>query len=126
LPPSGIAPLSVARPAAKAPLLAVRVQGTDKDPIPAASRHLTNRQAANLDLVLARGGSMTNADARSLAAAVRRETADAVASTGATGIFLYASVPQGLAMLLGHEWNALPPTTMFEYQEAAYRPSLTV
>lgn len=123
---SGLAPLSVVRPTEKVPVLAVCIQGTDKDPIPAAARHLADRPAARLELVLARGGDMTNADGRSFAEWVRREVAAAVVTTGAPEIFVYASVPQALGMLIGYEWNALPPTTLFEYDRTAYWPSLSI
>jgi hypothetical protein len=72
-------------------------------------------------LVTERG--ITNAVAVSLAAQIRTEIAQVVASKPITEIHLFASVPQALATMIGRRVNAFPPVQLYEYDGREYHPS---
>lgn len=58
----------------------------------------------------------------------RDRIAAAVREHRATQVHLFFAAPAGAALLLGHSWNTLPPTTLYEYvpAEAAYYPTMTL
>jgi hypothetical protein len=66
---------------------------------------------------------MTNADARAIAMQVRRELTRAVSDYGISEVHLFAAVPQALAVMLGHNFNAMPPVQIYEYEGGKYQPS---
>jgi hypothetical protein len=66
---------------------------------------------------------MTNADARAIARQVRRELSSAISDYGISEIHVFAAVPQALAMMLGHNLNAMPPVQLYEYDGREYQPS---
>ena len=66
---------------------------------------------------------MTNADARSIANQIRRELSRAVSDYGISEIHLFVAIPQALAIMLGHSFNAMPPVQLYEYEGGEYYPS---
>lgn len=66
---------------------------------------------------------MTNAHARSIADQVCREIAGTVSDYGISEIHLFAAIPQALAIMLGHGFNAMPPVQIYGYERGEYRPS---
>jgi hypothetical protein len=54
---------------------------------------------------------------------VRRELSRAVSDYGISEIHLFAAVPQALAVMLGHGFNAMPPVHIYEYDGEEYHPS---
>lgn len=44
---------------------------------------------------------------------------------GAPRAHLYMAAPAALAMMLGHQWNLMPPTTVYEHLRSGYAPTLT-
>ncbi len=67
--------------------------------------------------------SMSNADACAIARQVRRELGRAVSEYGISEVHLFAAIPQGLATMIGHNLNAMPPVHLYEYDDGEYRPS---
>lgn len=57
--------------------------------------------------------------------AVRNEVRDAAVSNGANKIHLFTLCPAGVALMLGHQWNVMPPTVLYEYAAGTYHPTLT-
>jgi hypothetical protein len=39
---------------------------------------------------------------------------------------LYLAAPAALAMMLGHQWNLMPPTTVYEHLRTGYAPTLSL
>lgn len=72
---------------------------------------------------LSAASHMTNAHAQSIASQVRRELGRAVSDYGISEIHLFAAIPQALAVMLGHSFNAMPPVQLYEYEGGEYRPS---
>lgn len=72
---------------------------------------------------LSAASHMTSADARSIADQVRRKLACAVSDYGISEVHLFAAIPQALAVMLGHGFNAMPPVQLYEYEGGEYRPS---
>lgn len=66
---------------------------------------------------------MTNADASAMAKQVRRELSQAVSNYGISEVHLFAAIPQALAVMLGHGFNAMPPVQLYEYKGGEYHPS---
>lgn len=66
---------------------------------------------------------MTNADARSIANQIRRELSRTVSDYGISEVHLFAAVPQALAVMLGHGFNAMPSVQLYEYEGGEYHPS---
>jgi len=66
--------------------------------------------------------------AASMAVAVRDEARLLLEQADTERIHLFLAVPGGLALLLGHRWNALRPTTVYEHLGAGrgYVPTLEV
>jgi hypothetical protein len=38
-------------------------------------------------------------------------------------VHIFAAVPQAVAMMIGHNLNAMPPVQLYEYDRGEYRPS---
>ena len=56
--------------------------------------------------------------------AARELTRSAVAEAGATHVHVFFICPAAVALMLGHQWNMLPPTTVYEYT-TTYVPTAT-
>lgn len=52
---------------------------------------------------------------------IRKEAA----STNARLIHLFMLCPAGIALMLGHQWNVMPDTTIYEFDAGTYRPTIT-
>jgi hypothetical protein len=59
-----------------------------------------------------------------MALQVRAEIAKAVERRGIRQIHLFAAVPQGLMLLIGHHMNATVPIQLYEYDGQHYQASL--
>lgn len=57
---------------------------------------------------------------RSAREAVRAE----VRSTRATRVHLFMSAPAAAALMLGHQWNVMPSTMVYEFDRTSYFPTL--
>jgi hypothetical protein len=60
------------------------------------------------------------------ARSAREQARKAVTDAGATQVHLYLAAPAALAMMLGHQWNLMPPTTIYEHQRPGYFRTITV
>jgi len=58
-----------------------------------------------------------------MALQVRKAIADAVANYPINETHLFGSMPQGLAMMIGHHMNASRPIQLYEYDGTNYYPS---
>jgi hypothetical protein len=69
----------------------------------------------------------SSADANGLAVAIRDAVRGSLTATD-TELYLFLGTPAGLALLIGHRWNRLRPTTVFEHLGAGlgYAPTFTV
>lgn len=45
---------------------------------------------------------------------------------GARRVHLFMAVPAGVALMLGHNWNLMPATTVYEHMGTSYEPTLTL
>ncbi|MDE0304235.1 MAG: SAVED domain-containing protein [Albidovulum sp.] len=61
------------------------------------------------------------AEAQASASLIKRTIDKFVARLQPNGIQLYTACPAALAVVLGHRWNAMPPTQLHEYLHAARR-----
>jgi hypothetical protein len=111
-------------------VLYVEISTGDKIVRDGVRRHVSRTGASPLKYLrftpgpeLGAAAHMTNADARSIADQVRRELARAVSDYGISEIHLFAAVPQALAVMLGHGFNAMPPVQLYEYAGGEYHPS---
>jgi hypothetical protein len=59
------------------------------------------------------------------ARAARDHARNAVAGIGSTRVHFFIAAPTGLAMMLGHQWNLMPATTIYEHLRPGYTPTLT-
>ena len=57
-------------------------------------------------------------EAQASATLIKRTIDESVARLQPSGIQLYAACPAALAVVLGHRWNAMPPTQLHEYVPA--------
>jgi len=55
----------------------------------------------------------------------REQARRAANNAGTTRAHLYMAAPAALAMMLGHQWNLMPPTTIYEHLRTGYAPTLT-
>ena len=60
-------------------------------------------------------------EAQASASLIKRTIDESVAHLQPRGITLYAACPAALAVVLGHRWNAMPPTQLHEYVQAERR-----
>jgi hypothetical protein len=58
--------------------------------------------------------------------AARARIRDAVKRTGAPRLHLFFAAPQGAVLMLGHHWNLMPPTTVYEHLGSTYAPTMTI
>jgi hypothetical protein len=58
--------------------------------------------------------------------AARTELRHRLAPTKTPRLHLFLAAPAGSALLLGHHWNLLPPTLVYEHLDPSYAPTLTV
>jgi hypothetical protein len=58
--------------------------------------------------------------------AARAAILAAVSQTTASRLHLFLAAPAGAALTLGHHWNLLPPTTVYEHLGSSYAPTVTV
>ena len=67
-------------------------------------------------------------EAQASASLIKRTIDEFVALLKPSGIQLYAACPAALAVVLGHRWNAMPPTQLHEYlhAERRYVPTATL
>lgn len=79
---------------------------------------VTERQVLRLNLPQAIGsGRMAQASAF----AVKRSVDDAIARLRPKEIRLYMAVPAAFAVVMGHRWNALPTTRLYEFRGQEYK-----
>jgi hypothetical protein len=72
---------------------------------------------------LASAPYMSDADARSIVLQVRRKLSRTISNYGISDVHVFATVPQALAMMIGHNLNAMPPVQLYEYDGSEYSPS---
>ena len=72
---------------------------------------------------LASAPYMNNADACAIARQVRRELTRVVSEHDISEVHIFAAIPQALAVMIGHGFNAMPPVHLYEYDGSEYRPS---
>lgn len=112
--------------------LFVEVTATERAVRPAVQRFVARRGAvpfAYLRFEPVEGLQHTaidNALACAMARQVRTELTRAVDRRGIRQIHLFAAVPQGLMLLMGHHLNATVPIQLYEYDGYGYRPSFRV
>ena len=58
------------------------------------------------------------------ARSVREQTR--VGAPNAQHIHLFMQCPGGVALMLGHQWNVMPDTTIYEYAGESYHPTVTL
>ncbi len=66
---------------------------------------------------------LSNADACAIARQLRRELAREISEHDISEVHVFAAVPQGLAVMIGHNLNATPPVQLYEYDGSEYSPS---
>jgi hypothetical protein len=66
---------------------------------------------------------LSNADACAIAQQLRRELAREISEHDIAEVHIFAAVPQGLAIMIGHSLNAMPPVQLYEYDGSEYYPS---
>lgn len=59
------------------------------------------------------------------ASQARERIRAAVRDTGATKVHLFIAAPAAAALFLGHQWNMVPTTTVYEHQMPGYAPTMT-
>lgn len=96
----------------------------------AVRRHVQRTQASPLKYLRFTPGPdlesvpyMTNADACTVVQQVRSNLSRAVSDYGISEVHVFAAVPQGLAMMIGHNLNAMPPVQLYEFNGDKYYPS---
>ena len=72
------------------------------------------------------GAISGSAHAKTWARQARELIRAEVARLGAARVHLFLSAPAGAALLLGQDWNMLPPTTVYEYTGSTYAPTFEV
>ncbi|MEV4624590.1 SAVED domain-containing protein [Asanoa sp. NPDC049573] len=58
--------------------------------------------------------------------AARTAIAIATQRTAARHLHLFFAAPAGAALMLGHHWNMMPPTTVYEHLVPTYAPAMTI
>jgi hypothetical protein len=58
--------------------------------------------------------------------AARASIRTAVGQATAPRLHLFLAAPAGAALMLGHHWNLMPPTTVYEHLGSGYAPTLTI
>lgn len=62
--------------------------------------------------------------AMSWARSVRNQARSA--ATDAKHVHLFFLCPAGVALMLGHQWNLMPTTTLYEFAGGTYHPTLSL
>jgi hypothetical protein len=62
----------------------------------------------------------------SIAIQIRETLAQIVGRYPISEIHIFSAIPQGLAELIGHNLNALPPVQLYEFDGCKYRPSFKI
>ena len=57
--------------------------------------------------------------------AAREIVRNEVKAAGARHVHAFMLCPAGVALILGHQWNVMPATTIYEYAAGTYCPTLT-
>jgi hypothetical protein len=106
--------------------LVIEIAATDKDPTPAVDRYLATKgiRPRVVRFRIENERALTAGQGRFIAAHVRRRIVELIPDGDPRDLLLFMSVPQALAVQLGHEWNALPATTVHEFGGATYEPSV--
>ncbi|PWU52434.1 hypothetical protein DLJ47_18840, partial [Micromonospora sp. S4605] len=60
------------------------------------------------------------------AQAARAQIRKSVRRTRAARLHLFFAAPQGAALMLGHHWNLMPPTVVYEHLGKTYAPAMTI
>jgi hypothetical protein len=100
--------------------------GVLRDPTPAV-RQLLN--LADNDCILSVDVPQAISDPVMAQALVQRVKSTVLAATsrlGAQAVDLFFVGPAALAVAMGHRWNAMPPTQVFEYDPASHQYSPSV
>jgi hypothetical protein len=90
------------------------------------ARQLALDHARQLDLARAvviepaAGASNTAVTNGPAAAALAESIRDIIRSIGDDELHLFMAVPAGVALLLGHWWNRIPPTVVYEHTQGGY------
>ncbi|MCG5464850.1 SAVED domain-containing protein [Micromonospora sp. MED01] len=63
---------------------------------------------------------------RRLGARPRTRIVEAVRRTRAPRLHLFFAAPAGATLMLGHHWNLLPPTVVYEHLGTTYAPAMTI
>jgi len=58
--------------------------------------------------------------------AARASIRNAVSQTTAPRLHLFFAAPAGAILTLGHHWNLMPPTTVYEHLGSSYAPTVTI
>ncbi|MFC4013396.1 SAVED domain-containing protein [Nonomuraea purpurea] len=58
--------------------------------------------------------------------AARKRVRTAVSQTQAPRVHLFLAAPAGAALMLGHHWNLIPPTTVYEHLGTSYARTIMV
>lgn len=58
--------------------------------------------------------------------AVRAHALETVQEVRAEAVHLFLAVPAAVAMMIGHQWNLMPPTTVYEHLNPGYNRNLSV
>jgi len=88
--------------------------------LPLAARVELSTEAVGKQAI--RGGAHALGCADAIVNAVRVH----VRETQATRVHLFAAAPQGVMLLVGHLWNALPPAQLYEHAPPGYLPCFTL
>lgn len=57
--------------------------------------------------------------------AVREEIRKGPAAEATGRIHMFFQCPAGIALMLGHQWNVMPPTTVYEFANGSYHPTIS-
>jgi hypothetical protein len=60
------------------------------------------------------------------ARAARDHARKAARNCGAQQVHLFIAAPQAIALMLGHHWNLMPPSAVYEHQPPTYFPAINV
>lgn len=110
--------------------LYVELSTGDKVVRDAVRRHVQRTRVSPLKYLrftpgpdLASAPYIANTDACAIAQQVRSELNHAISDYGISEVHMFAAIPQGLAMMIGHNLNAMPPVKLYEYDGSKYCPS---
>ena len=70
--------------------------------------------------------SADNGIAATMASHIRRNLERLVGQFPISEIHMFSAIPQGLAVMIGHNLNALPPVQLYEFDGSSYFPSYKI